>query len=137
MTQFMDGPLSLWEYYRMRPSTAMNAARHKIINLKHLNVYVLTRKHIWYNLTWYFFFFFKKKYENRPQSFRRVKGQVLLNFECEKIYQDFWKNNRIFVNILIPYLLDKNILPANFRIQCMEMQSDIELKETFNNVSLY
>ena len=33
-----------------------------------------------------------------------------------------------FWHILTPFLLDINILPANFQIECMDMQSDIELK---------
>ena len=34
------------------------------------------------------------------------------------------------------FSLDIHILPANFLSECMELQSDIELKEKFTNVPL-
>lgn len=56
--------------------------------------------------------------------------------EFETRYQNFWKNNQYFVIFATPFSVDINILPENFQIEYIELQSDIELKEKFHNASL-
>ena len=69
-----------------QPSTAMNPARHTMINffktLRFLYTYWKTHL-IQFDL--FFFLFNKKKSDNLPKNFRKIKGQILV-FESEKIY---------------------------------------------------
>ena len=55
--------------------------------------------------------------------------------EFENRFQDFWENNQYFAIFVTPFSVDINMLPANFQMEYIELQSDIELKEKFDHVS--
>jgi hypothetical protein len=56
--------------------------------------------------------------------------------EFENRFQDFRKNHQSFGIFTTPFSVDINILPANLQMECIELQSDIQLKEKFDHVSL-
>ena len=56
--------------------------------------------------------------------------------EFENRFQDFRKNHQSFGIFATPFSVDINILPANFQMECIELQSDIQLKEKCDRVSL-
>lgn len=56
--------------------------------------------------------------------------------ELENGLQDFQTNKQYFHIIATPCSVDINILPANFQMECIELPSDIQLKEKFDQVSL-
>ena len=56
--------------------------------------------------------------------------------EFQNRFQDFRKNQPSFLIFATPFSEDINILPANLQMECIELQSDIQLKEKFDNVSL-
>ena len=62
-----------------------------------------------------------------------MKKYAVLLFELiqefENRFQDFWENNQYFVIFVTPFSVDINMLPANFQMECIELQSDIQLKE--------
>ena len=49
--------------------------------------------------------------------------------EFENRFQDFHENNQYFAISASPFSVNINMLPANFQMECMELQSDIQLKE--------
>ena len=56
--------------------------------------------------------------------------------EFESRFQDFRKNEEYFNIFSTPFYLEINKLPSNPQMKCIELQSDIQLKEKFGNVSL-
>ena len=60
---------------------------------------------------------------------------IILNFESGIRFQDFRKNNHHFGLFSTPFSLDINFLPANFLIECIEIQLDTDRKK--NLISLY
>lgn len=56
--------------------------------------------------------------------------------EFESRFQDFRKNEEYFNIFSTPFSLEINKLPSNLQMECIELQSDIQLKEKFGNVSL-
>ncbi|XP_041419118.1 general transcription factor II-I repeat domain-containing protein 2-like [Xenopus laevis] len=56
--------------------------------------------------------------------------------EFEKRFQDFRENKQHFAIFATPFSVDINMLPANFQMECIELQSDFQLKEKFDHVSL-
>uniref|UniRef100_A0ABM5FVD0 General transcription factor II-I repeat domain-containing protein 2A-like n=1 Tax=Pogona vitticeps TaxID=103695 RepID=A0ABM5FVD0_9SAUR len=56
--------------------------------------------------------------------------------EFQNRFQDFRKNQPPFLIFATPFSEDINILPANLQMECIELQSDIQLKEKFDHVSL-
>ena len=63
-------------------------------------------------------------------------GAVLPVFikDFENRCQDCWKKS-IFSILAILFSVDVNKLPANFQMECIELQSDIQCKEKFDHVS--
>lgn len=59
---------------------------------------------------------------------------LIKEFQCR--FQDFRKNEENFKLFSTPFSLDINKLPSNLQMECIELQSDIQLKEKFGNVSL-
>ena len=55
--------------------------------------------------------------------------------EFENRFQDFHENNQYFAIFATPFSVDINMLPANFQMECIELRSDIQLKEKFDRVS--
>ena len=47
----------------------------------------------------------------------------------ENRFKDFWEYNKYFAVFVTPFSVNINMLPANFQMECMELQSDIQLKE--------
>ena len=56
--------------------------------------------------------------------------------EFQKRFQDFRQNQQLFLIFATLFSVDINILHPDFQMKCIEVQSDIQLKEKFNN-SLY
>ena len=56
--------------------------------------------------------------------------------EFENRFQDFWENNQYFAIFETQFSININTLPANFQMECMGLQSGIQLKEKFDCVSL-
>ena len=48
--------------------------------------------------------------------------------EFENRFQDFWENNQYLAIVEAPSLVDINMLPANFQMECIELQSDTQRK---------
>ncbi|XP_023227897.1 general transcription factor II-I repeat domain-containing protein 2A-like [Centruroides sculpturatus] len=57
--------------------------------------------------------------------------------EFENRFSDFRKNNLNFCIFATPFTVDIPMLPATFQMECIELQSDIQLKEKFDHVSLF
>ena len=49
--------------------------------------------------------------------------------EFKNRFQDFRENNQYFATFATPFSVYINMLPANFKIECVELQADIKLKE--------
>ena len=56
--------------------------------------------------------------------------------EFENRFQDFWENNQYFAIFETQFSININTLPANFQMECIKLQTDIQLKEKFDCVSL-
>lgn len=56
--------------------------------------------------------------------------------EFENRFKDFQKNSLYFSIFATPFSADINSVPANFQMECIELQCDFQLKESFNGVSL-
>ena len=56
--------------------------------------------------------------------------------EFENRFQDFQENNQYFAIFVTLFSVYINILPANFQMECTELQCNIELKEKFDHVPL-
>lgn len=56
--------------------------------------------------------------------------------EFENRLQDFQKKPLLFCIFATPFSLVINTLPANFHMECTELQSDVQLKEKIGCVSL-
>ena len=56
--------------------------------------------------------------------------------EFKNRFQDFRENNQQFAIFETLFLVNINMLPANFQMECIELQFDIQLKEKFDHVSL-
>ena len=56
--------------------------------------------------------------------------------EFESRFHDFRKNEEYFNIFSSAFFLKINQLPSNLQMECIELQSDIQLKEKFGNVSL-
>ena len=56
--------------------------------------------------------------------------------EFENRFQDFWENNQYFAIFETQFSININMLPANFQMECIKLQTDIQLKEKFDCVSL-
>ena len=87
-----------------RPSTAMNAARHKIINFLKTLRFLCYCKDIWYKLTWYFFYLFiffliYEEIGKSPQNFSKNKRQIF-EFWMRKNISKFPKSKSKFWHIL-------------------------------------
>ena len=64
-----------------------------------------------------------------PVSSKKYAAVVFdLIQEVENRFQDFWENNQYFAIFVTPFSVDINMLPANFQMECTELQSDIQLK---------
>ncbi|XP_067123968.1 general transcription factor II-I repeat domain-containing protein 2-like [Centruroides vittatus] len=57
--------------------------------------------------------------------------------EFENRFSDFRENNLNFCIFATPFTVDIEMLPATFQMECIEFQSDIQLKEKFDHVSLF
>ena len=66
----------------------------------------------------------------------KEKYSTLLFQEFEKRFQDFRQNQQSFLISATPFFVDINILHLDFQIECIEVQSDVELKEKFDHFSL-
>ena len=67
------------------------------------------------------------------------KYAVLLSIlikEFENRLHNSWKKHHFGGIIATPFSVDINTLPANFQMECIELQSDIQLKLKFDHVSL-
>lgn len=56
--------------------------------------------------------------------------------EFENRFQDFKENRTFFSIFSTPFSVDINTIPASFQMECIELQSDIQLKEKFHCVPL-
>ena len=56
--------------------------------------------------------------------------------EPENRFQDIWENDQYFTKFVTPFSVNINMLSANIQMECIELQSDIQLKEKFDHVSL-
>ena len=67
-----------------------------------------------------------------------IYAALLLNLirEFGNRFQDFQGNNQYFAIFATPSSVDINMLPANFQMECIELWSDIQLKDKFDCVSL-
>ncbi|XP_043917683.1 general transcription factor II-I repeat domain-containing protein 2B-like isoform X2 [Protopterus annectens] len=59
-----------------------------------------------------------------------------LSQDFESRFQDFRKHQQHFSIFATPFSVDINMLPANLQLECIELQSDIQLKEKFLQESL-
>ena len=55
--------------------------------------------------------------------------------DCENRFQDFGANNQYFAMFATPFSVDVNMLPVDFQMERIELQSDIQLKEKLDRVS--
>jgi hypothetical protein len=60
---------------------------------------------------------------------------ILIN-EFETRFEDFRKNSQLFAIFSTPFLVDITSAETKFQMECIELQSDIQLKEKFNQSSL-
>ena len=108
----------------------VNVTWHKIINflktLRFLFTYWKTYL-IQFDLIIFFFFF---KYEEIGKSCQKFSTNKRADFKFW-MWKKYIKISEKIITILASFLLDINILPANFFI---DLQSFIELKKKFNNV---
>ncbi|VVC36961.1 Hypothetical protein CINCED_3A013103 [Cinara cedri] len=56
--------------------------------------------------------------------------------EFETRFQDFRKNSQLFAIFATPFLVDITAVETKFQMECIELQSDIQLKEKFNQSPL-
>lgn len=55
--------------------------------------------------------------------------------EFESRFEDFRKKNQYFDIFATPFSVDINMLPTQFQTECIELQSDNQLKEKCYHVS--
>ena len=60
---------------------------------------------------------------------------ILIN-EFETRFQDFRKNSQLFAIFATPFSVDIPAVETKFQMECIELQSDIQLKEKFNMSSI-
>lgn len=70
------------------------------------------------------------------RSERYASFLSILIEEFESRFQDFRENHALFSIFATPFSVDINTIPAIFQMECSELQSDIQLREKFNSVSL-
>jgi len=74
-------------------------------------------------------------YYNPKNSKKYASLILILINEFETRFQDFRKNSQLFA-ILTPFLVDITAVETKFQMECIELQSDIQLKEKLNQSSL-
>ena len=60
---------------------------------------------------------------------------ILIN-EVETRFQDFRMNSQLFAIFATPFSVDITAVETKFQVECIELQSDIQLKEKSNQSSL-
>ncbi|KAF0747377.1 general transcription factor II-I repeat domain-containing protein 2B-like [Aphis craccivora] len=83
------------------------------------------------------FIYFSVLDKYNPKNSKKYFSLILiLIYEFETRFQDFRKNNQLFAIFLTPFSVDITAVETKFQMNCIELQSDIQLKEKFNQSSL-
>ena len=80
------------------------------------------------------FYTFAKHRPLNKKKYSTLLFQLILKFE--KRFQDFRQNQQSFLIFGTPFSVDINILHPDFQMECIEVQSDIQLTEKFDHFSL-
>ena len=83
------------------------------------------------------FMFFDMLAKHSPMTSKKHAALLSdLIQEFENRFQEFWGNNQYFAIFVTLFSVGMNMLPANFQMECIELWSDIQLKDKFDCVSL-
>ena len=83
------------------------------------------------------FMFFDTLAKHSPMTSKKHAALLSdLIQEFENRFQEFLGNNQYFAIFVTLFSVDMNMLPANFQMECIELWSDIQLKDKFDCVSL-
>jgi len=83
------------------------------------------------------FMYFPVLAEYNPKNSEKYASLILILInEFETRFQDFRKNSQLFAIFATPFSVDITAVETKFQMECIELQSDIQLKEKFNQSSL-
>ncbi|KAL4136149.1 hypothetical protein QTP88_007713 [Uroleucon formosanum] len=83
------------------------------------------------------FMYFPVLAKYNPKNSEKYASLILILInEFETRFQDFRKNSQLFAIFATPFSVNIPTVETKFQMECIELQSDIQLKEKFNQTSL-
>ncbi|CAI6355941.1 unnamed protein product [Macrosiphum euphorbiae] len=83
------------------------------------------------------FMYFPVLAEYNPKNSEKYGSLILILIkEFETRFQDFCKTSQLFAIFATPFSVDITAVETKFQMECIELQSDIQFKEKFNQSSL-